>query len=128
MIDHDQDAVSGWRDQGDIPARVGRVFGRQLSIRAADGSRSPVALFYHEGRLYQIEGKSLPTGNATADAIRFQQSLIFTDNGSNGPPGDRRQGRPGRDRADGQRGEGRRGPARAPEVAPEVDASSSAGG
>jgi hypothetical protein len=99
-----------------IAARVSRVFGRQLSILGQDGSRSSVALFYYEGRLYQIEGKSLPPGNATADAIRFQQSLIFTDSGSNGAPGDRRQGRPGRDRADGQRGEGRRGaPARAPE-------------
>jgi hypothetical protein len=73
----------------DIPARVSRVFGRQLSILGADGSRSSVALFYHEGRLYQIEGKSLPSGNATADAIRFQQSLIFTDNGSNRAPGER---------------------------------------
>jgi hypothetical protein len=102
-----------------IAARVSRVFGRQLSILGQDGSRSSVALFYYEGRLYQIEGKSLAPGNATADAIRFQQSLIFTDNGSNGPPGDRRQGRPGRDRADGQRG----APARAPEVTPELDAS-----
>jgi len=69
----------------DIPARVSRVFGRQLSLLGPDGSRSSVALFYYAGRLYQIEGKSLPPGNATADAIRFQQSLIFTDNGTNGP-------------------------------------------
>jgi hypothetical protein len=92
-----------------IPARVMRVFGRQLSILGADGSRSSVALFYYEGRLYQIEGKSLPPGNATSDAIRFQQSLIFTDNGSNAPPGQRPQGRAGRDRPDGQRAEGQRG-------------------
>lgn len=72
-----------------IPARVSRVFGRQLSILGADGSRSSVALFYYEGRLYQIEGKSLPNSNATADAIRFQQSLIFTDNGTNAPNGER---------------------------------------
>jgi hypothetical protein len=82
----------------DIPARVSRVFGRQLSILRTDGSRSSVALFDYKGRLYQIEGKSLPTGNATADAIRFQQSLIFTDNGTNG--GERG---PRRDRAGGQR-------------------------
>jgi len=82
-----------------IPARVSRVFGRQLSILGADGSRSSVALFYHEGRLYQIEGKSLPSGNATADAIRFQQSLIFTDNSSNRVPGERGQRR---DRAGGR--------------------------
>ena len=81
-----------------IPARVSRVFGRQLSILGADGSRSSVAMFYHEGRLYQIEGKSLPNSNATADAIRFQQSLIFTDNGSNrgaGERGPRRSGERG---------------------------------
>lgn len=72
-----------------IPARVSRVFGRQLSILGGDGSRSSVALFYYEGRLYQIEGTSLPASNATADAIRFQQSLIFTDHGSNAPAGPR---------------------------------------
>jgi hypothetical protein len=125
VIDHAIKTLSqGGEIKVNIAARVSRVFGRQLSILGADGSRSSVALFYYEGRLYQIEGKSLPPGNATADAIRFQQSLIFTDNGSNGPAGDRRQGRPGRDRADGQHGEGRRGaPARAPEVAPELDTS-----
>jgi hypothetical protein len=87
-----------------IPARVSRVFGRQLSILGTDGSRSSLALFYVKGRLYQIEGKSLPPGNATSDAIRFQQSLMFTD-AANGPPGERRRGergpgdRPRRDRA-----------------------------
>ena len=99
-----------------IPARVSRVFGRQLSILGADGSRSSVAMFYHEGRLYQIEGKSLPNSNATADAIRFQQSLIFTDNAANGPPGERgpRRG----DRAGG----GRRDAAARCETAPASDA------
>jgi hypothetical protein len=118
VIDHAIKTLSqGGEIKVNIAARVSRVFGRQLSILRADGSRSSVALFYYEGRLYQIEGKSLPPGNATADAIRFQQSLMFTDNGSNGPPGERRQGRGGRDRADGQRG-----PARAPEAAPAPDA------
>ena len=81
------------------------MYGRQLSILGSDGSRSSVALFDYRGRLYQIEGKSLPTGNATADAIRFQQSLIFTDNGSNRGAGERgpRRG----DRAGGQRGAAR---------------------
>ena len=92
----------------DIPARVRRVFGRQLSILGADGSRSSVALFYYRGRLYQIEGKSLPHGNATADAIRFQQSLMFTDDGSNRASGERSpgpgQGREQRDRAGGRSG------------------------
>ncbi len=95
-----------------IPARVGRVYGRQLSILGSDGSRSSVALFDYRGRLYQIEGKSLPTGNATADAIRFQQSLIFTDNGSNRASGERGGGPgPGRDqRRDHRRGAAARTP------------------
>jgi hypothetical protein len=63
----------------DIPHRISRVFGRQLSLQAADGSRSSVAVFYHDRRLYQIEGTSLAAGNSTSDAIRFQQSLVFTD-------------------------------------------------
>ncbi|HEY6254785.1 MAG TPA: hypothetical protein VIY51_03235 [Xanthobacteraceae bacterium] len=100
-------AIRTLSEQGEIklniPARVSRVFGRQLSILGADGSRSSVALFYYEGRLYQIEGKSLAAGNATADAIRFQQSLIFTDNGSNAPAGERGP----RDRRRDQRGEQR---------------------
>jgi hypothetical protein len=67
-----------------IPHRVNRVYGRQLSIVGADGIRSMVALFDYNGRLYQIEGNALPTGNdATADAVRFVQSLIFTGGGSN---------------------------------------------
>ena len=67
-----------------IPHRINRVFGRQLSILHGDGSRAAVAVFDYNGRLYQIEGKSLPNGgDATADAIRFVQSLIFTGGGSN---------------------------------------------
>jgi hypothetical protein len=101
VIDH---AIKTLSQAGEIkvniPHRISRVFGRQLSILGTDGSRSSVAVFYYKGRLYQIEGKSLPTGNATADAIRFQQSLIFTDNGTNGPPGERG---PRRDRAGGPR-------------------------
>jgi len=63
----------------DIPHRISQVYGRQLSIQGADGSRSSIALFYHKLRLYQIEGKALPPGNSTSDAIRFQQSLVFAD-------------------------------------------------
>jgi hypothetical protein len=123
VIDH---AVAALSKDGEIkvniPARVSRVFGRQLSILGTDGSRSSIAMFYHEGRLYQIEGKSLPNSNATADAIRFQQSLIFTDNASNGPPGDHgpRRG----DRADrGGGGRGRRdAAARCADTTPAPDA------
>jgi hypothetical protein len=66
----------------DIEARVSRVYGRQLSILGADGSHASVALFYHHGRLYQIEGK-VPASGSGAAAIRFQQSLEFTDGATN---------------------------------------------
>jgi hypothetical protein len=78
VIDHAIRTLSqGSEIKLDIPHRISRVFGRQLSIRAADGSHSSVAVFYYKQRLYQIEGKV--AGNSTADAIRFQQSLVFTD-------------------------------------------------
>jgi hypothetical protein len=78
VIDHAVKTLSqGSEIKLDIPHRISRVFGRQLSIQAADGSHSSVALFYYKQRLYQIEGRT--SGKATADAIRFQQSLVFTD-------------------------------------------------
>jgi hypothetical protein len=85
LIDHAIRMLSaGGEVKVNIPHRINRVFGRQLSILQGDGSRAAVALFDYNGRLYQIEGKSLPTGNdATADAIRFVQSLTFTGGGSN---------------------------------------------
>jgi hypothetical protein len=85
LIDHAIRMLSaGGEVKVDIPHRINRVFGRQLSILQGDGSRAAVALFDYDGRLYQIEGRSLPTGNdATADAIRFVQSLTFTGGGSN---------------------------------------------
>jgi hypothetical protein len=67
----------------DIPARINRVFGRQMSITGADGSHASVALFYYNGRLYQLEGTAAPGSDATAAVIRFQQSLVFTGGGSN---------------------------------------------
>jgi hypothetical protein len=85
VIDHAVKALSeGGEAKINIPHRINRVFGRQLSIVEGDGSRVAVALFDYNGRLYQGEGKSLATGNdGTADAIRFVQSLIFTGGGSN---------------------------------------------
>ena len=44
------------------------------------------ALFNYKGRLYQIEAKALPGRSANDtnfDLVRFQQSLTFTDGGSN---------------------------------------------
>jgi len=80
VIDHAIKTLSQGREiKLDIPHRISKVYGRQLSLLGADGSRLSVALFYHDKRLYQIEGKSPGRGDATADAIRFQQSLVFTD-------------------------------------------------
>jgi hypothetical protein len=80
VIDHAIKVLSQGREiKLDIPHRISRVFGRQLSLLGADGSRLSAALFFHDKRLYQIEGMAPARGNATADAIRFQQSLVFTD-------------------------------------------------
>ena len=69
-----------------IPARIYRVYGRQLTLEGADGSRSMVQLFDHNDRLYQIEAKALPDQNVSnpqSDVARFHQPLDFTDGGSN---------------------------------------------
>src|SRR5215475_5119118 len=85
VIDHAIKTMSeGGEVKVNIPHRINRIYGRQLSIVRRDGIRSMVALFDYNGRLYQIEGNALPNENdGTADAIRFVQSLIFTGGGSN---------------------------------------------
>jgi hypothetical protein len=65
-----------------VPHRVYHVYGRQLTIQRVDGSRTVTALFDYKGHLYQIEGEMRPGGNPL-DTLLFQQSLIFTDGGSN---------------------------------------------
>jgi hypothetical protein len=83
VIDHAIKTLSeGGEVKINIPHRIYQVYGRQLSVLGADGSRSTVAVFDYNRRLYQIEGKVLPGGEAT-DIIRFQQSLVFTGGGSN---------------------------------------------
>jgi hypothetical protein len=100
VIEHAIKALTqGGEVKVDIPARVSRVYGRQLSIFGADGSHTLAAVFYHKGRLYQIEARVLPpTEDSTA--IRFQQSLVFLGGetnrtadaaGGRGQGGDRRQ-------------------------------------
>src|SRR5215469_3358856 len=118
VVDHAIKTLSeGGEVKVNIPHRINRVFGRQLSILQADGSRASVALFDYNGRLYQIEGKSLASGSdGTADAIRFVQSLVFTGNGSNRSADEIRAGRPtcngatggGTADAQGAAGDGRR--------------------
>ena len=85
VLDHAVRTLSqGSEIKVDIPHRISRVYGRQLSIAAPDGGYSSVAVFYHKQRLYQIEGTVLPgAATATSDAIRFQQSLAFTDDSTN---------------------------------------------
>ena len=86
VIDHAIKTMSaGGEVKINIPHRIYQVYGRQLSILGADGSRSTAAVFDYKGRLYQIEGKALPGGDPI-DIIRFQQSLVFTDGGSNRSP------------------------------------------
>ena len=86
VIDHAVRTLSeGGEVKINIPHRVYQVYGRQLSIAGADGSRSTVAVFDFNGRLYQIEGKAL-AGGSPLDMLRFQQSLVFTGGGSNRSP------------------------------------------
>lgn len=84
-------AVQQLRDKGDIrldiPARVQRNYGRQLSVVGKDGSHSAVAIFLADHKLYQIEGTIRADSDDpnSGDAIRFQQSLRFIgDNASRG--------------------------------------------
>ena len=62
----------------DIQHRIRWFYGRQLGIAGANGSYSYIAVFHHNNRLYQIEGKAFVAGGqAEVDAMRFQQSLDF---------------------------------------------------
>jgi hypothetical protein len=61
-----------------IPHSTRRIIGRQASIDGEDGSQTYASVFFHNRRLYQIEG-IVPAGGSTANGIRFQQSFDFTD-------------------------------------------------
>ena len=66
--------------QFDMPHRVRDIHGRQLGIAGANGGYSYVALFYHNQRLYQIEGNAFVAGGqAELDAMRFHQSFDLPD-------------------------------------------------
>jgi hypothetical protein len=87
VIDHAIKTLSqGAAVRINIPARIYQVYGRQLTVEGADGSRSMVQLFDYKKRFYQIEAKALPghnVSNPQSDLVRFHQSLTFTDGGSN---------------------------------------------
>ena len=77
------DAVKKMSEGGvvkfDIQHRIRAVYGRQLGVAGTNGGYSYIAVFYHNKRLYQIEGKAFVAGGqAEVDAMRFQQSLDFT--------------------------------------------------
>jgi hypothetical protein len=87
VVDHAINTLSqGATVRLNIPARIYQVYGRQLTVEGADGSRSMVQLFDYKDRLYQIEAKALPgqnVSNPQSDVVRFHQSLSFNDGGSN---------------------------------------------
>jgi hypothetical protein len=68
-----------------VPHRIYRIYGRQLSVARGDGSLITAAVFFANDRLYQIESTKFAGGSA-ADAIRFQQSLTFDRNVANRTP------------------------------------------
>jgi hypothetical protein len=62
----------------DIQHRIRWIYGRQLGVAGVGGGYSYIAVFHHNNRLYQIEGKAFVAGGqAEVDAMRFQQSLDF---------------------------------------------------
>jgi hypothetical protein len=87
VVDHAIKTLSqGGTVRLNIPARIYQVYGRQLTVEGADGSRSMVQLFDYKDRLYQIEAKAIPGQNVSdpqSDVVRFHQSLSFNDGGSN---------------------------------------------
>ena len=70
----------------DLPHRVNGVLGRQISIAGHDGSRTAVAVFYRNRRLYLVEGTILSTHDdpMSAKGMRFQQSLRFINPSARG--------------------------------------------
>jgi hypothetical protein len=76
------DAVKKMTEGGlvkfDIQHRVRWFYGRQLGVAGTSGGYSYVAVFHHNNRLYQVEGKAFVAGGqAEVEAMRFQQSLDF---------------------------------------------------
>jgi hypothetical protein len=83
VLDHAITALShGATVKLNVPARIYRVYGRQLTVEGADGSRSMVGIFDLNGRLFQIEAK-VPRGGSEFELTRFQQSLVFDREVSN---------------------------------------------
>ena len=76
-------AVAALGEKGNVKlnmqARVQRNYGRYLNIAGSDGSHTIAAVFFGNGRLYEIEG-TVPASNPdglSGEMIRFQQSIRF---------------------------------------------------
>ena len=77
------DAVKAFGQEGevlvDVEARINAEYGRELSVNRKDGGHDIVAIFFFDKHLYVLNGRA-PAPDplaATADLIRFQQSLNF---------------------------------------------------
>jgi hypothetical protein len=56
----------------DIEHGIRWVYGRQLDITGVNGGYSYIAVFHHNNRLYEIEGRAFVAGGqAEADAMRL---------------------------------------------------------
>lgn len=64
--------------------RIKRHFGRALSVAGADGSRSVIGIYFVDKHLYTLVAQELPpnTDEESGDAVRFQESLQFSDEDS----------------------------------------------
>ncbi len=59
--------------------RVNGNHGRELTVTERDGSRSDIAIFFVDNRLYTAVGQAFPPNpvERSADTVRFRQSLRF---------------------------------------------------
>jgi hypothetical protein len=77
------DAVKAYGSQGkvlvDVEARINAEYGRELSVDRHDGGHDILAIFFFDQHLYVLNGRAAAPnpGAATANLIRFQQSLNF---------------------------------------------------
>ena len=77
------DAVKALGAEGeikvDVMERINRYYGHQLALERKDGSRSTLAVFFIDKRLYLQDGRALPPDPASRSnrTSRFQQSLSF---------------------------------------------------
>jgi hypothetical protein len=66
----------------DIPHRINSTYGRQLAIKGKDDSRSSIAVFFKDKKLYVANGKLLAShpDKGAGEGNRFQQTLGWPGN------------------------------------------------